>query len=171
MTLARHLVCPRGSASVEFALVLPLMLILLFGGMEAGHFVWTQHKLAEAVRDGARYAARLPLTELCDGATPVMSNEMRDNIILMTRTGQVANAGAPPKVPGWTANQVEVRPNCGAYLSTGFYAAYAADFGAAGPVVSVAATNVAYPSMFNALGIIDPGAELSAHSTSPGIGL
>ena len=171
MSVARYLICRRGSASVEFALVLPLLLILLFGGMEAGHFVWTQHKLAEAVRDGARYAARLPLTELCNGGTPAMSDETRDNIILMTRTGQVANAGAPPKVPGWTADEVVVDPNCGEYLSTGFYAAYAADFGAAGPVVSVAATNVAYPSMFNALGIIDPGAELSAHSISPGIGL
>ena len=127
MTSRHFLLCPRGSASVEFALMLPLLLILLFGGIEAGHFVWTQHKLAEAVRDGARY--------------------------------------------GWTEDQVVVRPNCGAYVSTGFYAGYAADFGAGGPVVSVAATNVAYPSMFNALGIIDPVARLSAHSNSPGIGL
>ena len=171
MTSRHFLLCPRGSASVEFALMLPLLLILLFGGIEAGHFVWTQHKLAEAVRDGARYGARLPLTELCDGATEVMSDEIRDNIVLMTRTGQVANASAPPKVPGWTEDQVVVRPNCGAYVSTGFYAGYAADFGAGGPVVSVAATNVAYPSMVNALGIIDPVARLSAHSNSPGIGL
>ena len=165
-------ICRRGSASVEFALVLPLLLILLFGGMEAGHFVWTQHKLAEAVRDGSRYAARLPLTELCDGNTEVMTNETRDNIILMTRTGQVANASARPKVPGWAADHVDVDPNCGQYVTTGFYAAYAADFeGAGGPVVVVSTSDVPYPSMFNALGIIDPGARLSAHSISPGIGL
>jgi Flp pilus assembly protein TadG len=152
--------------------MLPLLLILLFGGIEAGHFVWTQHKLAEAVRDGARYAARLPLTELCDGATEVMTTDTEDDIILMTRTGQVANAAAQPKVPGWTADQVDVDPNCGEYVTTGFYAAYAADFeGAGGPVVVVSTTGVPYPSMFDALGIIDPGARLSAHSISPGIGL
>ena len=172
MTLRYSLLCPRGSASVEFALVLPILLILLFGGMEAGHFVWTQHKLTEAVRDGARYAARLPITELCDGGTEVMDTQTEDNIRLMTRTGQVADANARPKVPGWTNAHVEVHPNCGAYVTTGFYAAYAADFdGAGGPVVVVSTRGVPYPSMFNALGIVDPGAQLSAHSISPGIGL
>jgi Flp pilus assembly protein TadG len=60
------------SASVEFALMVPMLVVLLFGGAEAGHFVWTQHKLVEAVRDGARYASRLPVAGtdgVCDGAT------------------------------------------------------------------------------------------------------
>lgn len=170
--MRRSLAGDSGTASVEFALVLPLLLILLFGGMEAGHFVWTQHKLAEAVRDGARYAARLPITELCNGTTRVMTSDTENRIKLMTRTGQVANSNAPPKVPGWTDAEVVVEPNCGQFVTTGFYAAYAADYGGAGgPVIAVSATGVAYPSMFNGLGIINPTASLTASSISPGIGL
>lgn len=62
----------RGSPSVEMVLVLPFLLVLLFGGFEAGNFVWTQHKLTMAVRDGARFAARMPVDKFCteDTATP-----------------------------------------------------------------------------------------------------
>lgn len=174
----------KASAATEFALTLPMMLILLFGGMEAGHFVWTQQKLAEAVRDGARYAARIPMNAVCEGATEVMSQSTRDDIILLTRTGQVQNSGASPKVPGWGAAQVTVEPNCDntAFMDTGLYAEYAVDYpGAKGPVMVVSANDVAYPWMFGMLGSILSGISgngtdpldvgLSASSISPGIGL
>lgn len=161
-----------GTAAVEMALIVPLLLILLFGGIEAGHFVWTQHKLVEAVRDGARYAGRLPLNQLCNGTTQIASTQTLANIRLMTRTGQLANASAAPRVPGWTDQQVTVNLRCGQYVQTGLYAEYAATYpGAGGPVPIVSATNVLYPSMFNAMGIVAPAARLNASSTSPGIGL
>lgn len=175
----------RGAAASEFALSLPMMLVLMFGGMEAGHFVWTQHKLAEAVRDGARYAARIPWNQVCQGATEVMSSGVEAQINLLTRTGQVTNADARPKVPGWTPDEVQVDPNCDntAFVDTGLYADYEAAYpGAKGPVIVVAAQNVQYPWMFNLLGSVmsgisgddedDPlGLVLSASSNSPGIGL
>ena len=171
-----------GSASVEFALILPLLMVLLFGGIEAGHFVWTQHKLVEAVRDGARFAGRLPIREVCEGDTDVMTSETENNIILLTRTGQIASDTANAKVPGWAADQVTVEPNCGAYVTTGLYAEFAAEYaGAGGPVIVVQAQNVAYPWMFGALGSMLSGisgggsnaldVRLSASSISPGIGL
>lgn len=176
MMAARALLRDSGSASVEFALILPMLLILLFGGIEAGHFVWTQHKLAEAVRDGARYAGRLPIREVCEGDSEVMSDDLKDQVRLLTRTGQIANAGANPKVPGWAAAQVGVEPNCGAYVTTGLYAEYAAEYaGNGGPVFVVTAEAVPYPWMFGALGAmmsgIAPNVRLSASSISPGIGL
>lgn len=174
----------KGSAAVEFALTLPLMLILLFGGMEAGHFVWTQHKLSEAVRDGARYAARIPMNSVCEGTTEVMSQGTRDDIILLTRTGQVVNSAARPKVPGWSAAQVTVEPNCdnAGFVDTGLYAEYSAIYpGAKGPVLVVSANDVAYPWMFGMLGSMMSGISgngtdpldigLNAASISPGIGL
>jgi len=174
--LARLFLRESGTASVEFALMLPMLLVLLFGGMEAGHFVWTQHKLTEAVRDGARFAARIPIREVCEGNTEVMSGDLKDRVRLLTRTGQIANTGANPKVPGWTAAQVDVEPNCGAYVTTGLYAEYAAEYGGdGGPVIVVSASDVAYPWMFGALGAmmsgIAPNVRLSAMSISPGIGL
>lgn len=184
MTFLRAIRSDKGSAAAEFALTLPMMLILLFGGMEAGHFVWTQHKLAEAVRDGARYAARIPILEVCQGSDEVMSSEVENRVKLLTRTGQVVNPNASPRVPNWSVDEVDVDPNCDNtdWVDTGLYAEYAASYdGAKGPVIVVTAQNVAYPWMFGALGSVLSGISgegsdplvlnLSAASISPGIGL
>ena len=41
---ARNFLCSvRGAAAAEMALILPLLFILLFGGFEAGHYVWSHH--------------------------------------------------------------------------------------------------------------------------------
>lgn len=48
----------RASAAVEFALVLPFMVILLAGVTELGKALWHQHTLTKSVRDGARFLAR-----------------------------------------------------------------------------------------------------------------
>ena len=46
----------RGQALVEFSLVAPLFFLLLFGIIEAGRFVFFHEILANATREGARYA-------------------------------------------------------------------------------------------------------------------
>jgi Flp pilus assembly protein TadG len=48
----------RGAAAMEMALVLPLLLIILFGSVELGNYFMDEHTLIKAVRDGARFAAR-----------------------------------------------------------------------------------------------------------------
>lgn len=47
----------RGSAAVELALVLPLLLLLVFGVIDFGRMLNTQITLTEAAREGARAAA------------------------------------------------------------------------------------------------------------------
>jgi Flp pilus assembly protein TadG len=155
------------SASVEFALMVPMLVILLFGGSEAGHFVWTQHKLVEAVRDGARYASRLPVQDVCDGAAETITTEQVDQIKLITRTGQLAFTPGQPVVRGWTDAQVTVTVTCQAFVDTGIYT----DLGEAGPVVTVAATGVSYPSLFNGLGWLGSGIPLAARSSAAVIGI
>ncbi|MBZ0258666.1 pilus assembly protein, partial [bacterium] len=44
----------RGSATVEFALVLPILMLLLFGIIEFGRVLSVQHLLNTAAREGAR---------------------------------------------------------------------------------------------------------------------
>ena len=59
---SRFLRSKRGSAGVEFALLLPLLMILLFGGIEIGRVLHDYHVVNEAVRDAARYLSRVPAT-------------------------------------------------------------------------------------------------------------
>jgi Flp pilus assembly protein TadG len=46
----------RGQSLVEFALVLPLFLVMLMGVVDVGRAIWAQNSLASAAREGARYA-------------------------------------------------------------------------------------------------------------------
>ena len=56
----------EGTAAVEFAMVLPLLLILLFAGMEIGRLLTDFHAVSKSVRDATRYLTRVGLT--CPGA-------------------------------------------------------------------------------------------------------
>ncbi len=46
-----------GSAAVEFALVLPLLLLVLFGTIEFGILMYDQSVITNAAREGARWGA------------------------------------------------------------------------------------------------------------------
>jgi hypothetical protein len=45
-----------GQALVEFALIIPIFLVLLMGIFDFGRVVWAQNSLASAAREGARFA-------------------------------------------------------------------------------------------------------------------
>src|SRR5438552_2784857 len=45
-----------GSSAAEFALVLPLLLVLLFGIIDAGRWIWTYNQAEKAAQMGARMA-------------------------------------------------------------------------------------------------------------------
>src|SRR3954452_20501511 len=55
----------RGAALVEFALILPLLLLIVFGGLTAGLAYTHKSEIVHAVRDGARYGATVPRDQ-CD---------------------------------------------------------------------------------------------------------
>ena len=46
----------KGSSSAEFALVLPLLLIMLLGIIDAGRFIWEYNRAEKATQAGARVA-------------------------------------------------------------------------------------------------------------------
>jgi len=70
MTLPfRHLLrSTAGSSAAEFALVLPLFLILLFGVIDAGRFMWEYNQAEKATQVGARVAV----------VTNVLASQLRD---------------------------------------------------------------------------------------------
>jgi len=53
MRLARE---ERAATAAEFALVLPLLLIFLFGILDVGRFMWEYNEAEKATQMGARYA-------------------------------------------------------------------------------------------------------------------
>ncbi|GAB4056324.1 TadE/TadG family type IV pilus assembly protein [Catellatospora paridis] len=68
----------RGAAAVEMALVLPILLLLVFGIIDFGRMLSTQIKITEAAREGARAATILNTSTAARarvatvlGATPV----------------------------------------------------------------------------------------------------
>jgi hypothetical protein len=57
MKVARLLSCRNGASAAEFALVLPLLLLLLFGIIDGGRFLWELNRAQKATQSGARFAA------------------------------------------------------------------------------------------------------------------
>lgn len=136
-----------GSSAVEFALILPIAALMMFAFFEIGRVMWTYHIVSGAVRDAARYGARL--TTICDsgGAPAYADSTYFDRVKNLARTGTI-NGSAAPLVPGWTHNEsvsvtLSCMPNPGTYK--GRYADYAQI-----PSIKVSAT-VPYSALFNSL--------------------
>jgi Flp pilus assembly pilin Flp len=86
-----------GAAIIEFALIVPLLLALVWGVIEAGRAFYTVNELASAARDGARLGATCNL-----GNPPTMdvgcSNAIR----------QTVKADFQPLGPGLSDAQIGV---------------------------------------------------------------
>jgi len=101
----------RGAAAAEMALIMPLLLLIMFGSVELGNYFMDEHRLVQSVRDGARFAARQNFTNYpaCSGSpggTVVADTRM------MTQKGTL-DATADDLLPKWadpgTTFSVDVR--------------------------------------------------------------
>lgn len=64
----------EGANAVEFALVLPILVVLIFGAMYGGIALNHDLSLSTAAREGARYAATLEgVNDAAAGGTPVVA--------------------------------------------------------------------------------------------------
>jgi len=150
--LSRLLMDRAGSAAAEMALVLPILLVLMFGSFELGNYFLSEHVVDKAVRDAARYAARLPMTSYdCPSGTIDATAEQQ--IRNVARTGDPA--GSTPRLRDWADGDTTVRLSCDAdtshdYVNAGIYN----DFPNGGevPVVTVSAT-VPYNTFFGAFSL------------------
>lgn len=64
----------RGQSFVEFALILPVLLVLLAGAVDLGRVFYTNISVANAARAGALQAARTPASYLTGTDCPVAPN-------------------------------------------------------------------------------------------------
>lgn len=85
----KHPFSQKGAAAVEFALVLPLLLVILFGIIEFSILMYNKHMITNASREGARQGIvfRADSTTgdydpLSDGEiTNVVNNYLQNNLI------------------------------------------------------------------------------------------
>lgn len=63
----------EGNAAIEFAMVLPMFLALVFGAVEYGRLLWTEQALQEAATIGARCWA-IPQSACASGGSPSATN-------------------------------------------------------------------------------------------------
>jgi len=85
----------RGSALVEFAIILPMVLMLAFGIITAG--ITYNHKidLTHAAREGARYGATLPQQQCLGSPNPCGSQnwaQVVQSVVVERAMGTVAAA-------------------------------------------------------------------------------
>jgi len=168
-----------GSAAVEMALVLPMLLVLMFGSFDVGNYFLSEHVVQKAVRDAARYAARLPMTNYPSCTVPAGGTAE-------TQTRRVARTGDPDgdydnngtadqRLIGWTNdNMATVTINCGvagSFNNGGVYKDFPTVGGVAGaaPVITVQAT-VPYKTFFGVLGLGASTVNLYAQSQAAVIG-
>jgi len=81
----------RGQALVEFALVVPIFFLLLFGFIDVARYVYTTTAYGQAAREGARYGSVEQWSYSCPGTVVTQS---RKNCTEAATLGRVP-AGAP----------------------------------------------------------------------------
>ncbi len=99
----------RGSAAIEFALFIPMLLIVLVGVIEYGRVLAQTNAIEKGLRAGAMIAARsdFPLTDA-----------QNERILNIVRTGNVD--GTPPYLaPGWAEAGASVTIETDLFNSTG----------------------------------------------------
>lgn len=57
--------CERGAALVEFAILLPMLILFFAVTIEGGRMMWTYQAAAAGVRDAVRYVSRVAPVDIC----------------------------------------------------------------------------------------------------------
>lgn len=79
---------PRGAAAVEFALVLPLLLTILFGTIEWGYYFFTRQIVINSAREGARVGT-LQSMQSSDAVTAAKNYLTGSGLVLKSDGGTV----------------------------------------------------------------------------------
>ena len=124
----------RGVASVEFAIMLPVLIVTLFGVIEIGRLLYDFHAVTKSVRDATRFLTRVGVT--CPSGGPsegpialyIDSNPQQTIAVNLAMTGSPDNptVSSDYLLPYWTdpttiSTRVKCIDNGGNYA--GVYAA------------------------------------------------
>jgi hypothetical protein len=72
----------HGAVALEFAIVLPVLMLLVFGIIDFGHAWYMKHLISDAGREGARYATRFTTDSSGNRILPISLSPSISNYIL-----------------------------------------------------------------------------------------
>lgn len=115
----RRLLSPQASSLAEFAISLPLLVVLVVGIFDFGGAFNEKQQLNNAVREGARFGASQPTNDLAGGTAPPSIDAIRylvDAYLQANRINDCGLAGlaVPTAGPPWVYN---TNTGCGGYLT------------------------------------------------------
>ena len=84
-----------GAAMVEFAILLPLLIVLVFGITEMGRAIYQQNTLSKAVASGARYMSRSSQSVNSDCSQGAQWGSSISNAANLVAFGNQAGNGTP----------------------------------------------------------------------------
>jgi Flp pilus assembly protein TadG len=87
----------EGTALVEATIVIPVLLVLLFGVFEFSAFFWRQQLISTGVRDAARYLSRS-----LNPSSPAVETAAENLAV----TG--STSGGTPRVFGWSGSDITI---------------------------------------------------------------
>jgi Flp pilus assembly protein TadG len=178
----------EGVALVEFAVTLPLIVVLVVGVFDFGAAFNLKQKLINTAREGARFASAIPTNDLSSGGTPNSVLSVRNSIDNYMIAEQINDCGLITQ-PGaganlkWTFTTASGANGCPGPMTITIdrsKAAPATVTGATG-TINVISTQVtiSYPHKWqfgNVVGLIAPGAsyangvgQVSISATVPNI--
>jgi Flp pilus assembly protein TadG len=120
----------RGAALVEFTLVLPLLLLIVFGGVTTALAYERKSELVYAVRDGARYGATVSRNQCSDITQPCIGNRNWAQLVQYVTSKRSDGALATSDicvalvVGGSSTNPAAVYTQTGGVYSTGTNATF-----------------------------------------------
>jgi Flp pilus assembly protein TadG len=97
----------RGGAAIEFALVLPVFLLVVFGAVEYGYYFWSEQIVTAAAREGARAGTTVDPDDGTDAARSAAMAVARNYMTAAGLQPQGVNA-TPTTVLGMTAIEVDI---------------------------------------------------------------
>ncbi|MBV8051155.1 MAG: pilus assembly protein [Acidobacteriaceae bacterium] len=155
----------NGAAIVEFAVALPLLIVLVVGIFDFGGAFNIKQELGNAMREAARFGAAQPTNDLRNGGTPPSVDAIRylvDSYLVAARINDcgLGGVGVPGGGPPWvyTANG----NGCAGTLTLTINRGVVLPETVAGTAINLLATQVSisYPYQWrfnNALHLISPG--------------
>ena len=79
----------NGGAAVEFALILPLLILLLFAIVEFGLLTYNKQIITNASREGARAGVVIRIPRLTDAQIQAVINKYANNYLVTFGTGTI----------------------------------------------------------------------------------